>query len=213
MRATLAIVTLGTAFALSACGQREAGSQLDRGDFGNATMNNTLLMTNEREFAVELTRRFAADVPNTITFDFNSAALGPAAQAALDQQAAWIAHYPFVQFSVFGHTDLVGSASYNKRLGMRRARAAVDYLVSRGVSRAQLKAVVSYGKTHPLVYTPGPDRRNRRTVTEVSGTLKKRPMIFDGKYMERTYRYYLESAEPKHPIQQAGSSGGGTSGN
>jgi len=205
MRATLAFLTLGAAVALTACTpeqfadfNRPAGASLDDGGFGNATMSNTLVHTGERTMAINLNRRFAAEVETTINFAFDSAQLDGAARAALDRQAAWIAQYPYVKFRVYGHTDLVGSAAYNKRLGLRRAQAAVNYLVSRGIQRSRLQAVVSYGETQPLVVTEGRERRNRRTVTEVWGFLEPKRLVHDGKYMQRTYGIYVQSAQEAH---------------
>ena len=84
-------------------------------------------------------------MPTTINFAFNSATLDAEARAVLRQQAAFIRHFPEVALLVYGHTDLVGSRAYNHRLGLRRARAAVDYLVSLGVERSRLEALVSLG--------------------------------------------------------------------
>lgn len=201
MRACLAILTLSGAVALGGCTSdfhREAGASLDEGAFGNPTMNNIQVQTGERAMAVNLNRRFAAEAPTTITFEFDSAVLDGEARAALDRQAAWIRQYPNVRFRVYGHTDMVGPAAYNKSLGLRRARAAVNYLVSRGVPRSHLEAVVSYGETQPVIVTEGRERRNRRTVTEVWGFLESRRMIHDGKYMARTYGIYLGSAQEQH---------------
>jgi hypothetical protein len=94
----------------------------------------------------------------------------------------------------------VGSNAYNKSLGQRRANAVVAYLASQGVSRARLEAVASFGETRPLVYTEGPERANRRTVTEVSGLVARRPAPLDGKYAELIYREYVASAIPPHPV-------------
>nr|WP_242469125.1 OmpA family protein [Rhodovulum adriaticum] len=185
-----------------------SSSMFDQGGFGNATMNNTQIMSGERSAIIDLSRRFAAEAPNTITFAFDSAALDGQARAALDAQAQWIQRYPHVRFRVYGHTDMVGSAAYNKRLGLRRARAAVNYLVSRGISRSRLEAVVSYGETQPLIVTEGRERRNRRTVTEVSGFIKPRPMVHDGKYMKIVYDEYLLSAKPDHGKSDASLSEG-----
>ena len=68
----------------------EAGSDIDLGDFGNSTMQNTQVMVNPESFAIDLTRRFAGDVPNTVNFAFDSATLDSEARAALMQQADWI---------------------------------------------------------------------------------------------------------------------------
>ncbi len=142
-------------------------------------------------------------MPDTITFAFDSAALTPEAQQILVKQANWIKQFPEVRFKVFGHTDLVGSQGYNHSLGLRRANAVVNFLVSQGVSRARLEAVVSYGKTRPLIQTSEPEQRNRRTVTEVSGFVKGHPMVLNGKYAEIVWRTYTTVlAERPHPDNQ-----------
>lgn len=179
----------------------EAGSLVDGGSFGNATMNNVQISTGEKSYAVNLSKKFAKHVPNTVNFAFNSARLDPQARAALREQAKFIRHYPEVRFRVYGHTDLVGSKAYNQRLGLRRAQAVVSFLSSQGISRSRLEAVVSYGETQPLVVTEGRERRNRRTVTEVSGFVKSHPMIMDGKYAEVVYREYIASAKPATTLQ------------
>jgi outer membrane protein OmpA-like peptidoglycan-associated protein len=178
----------------------EAGATIDRGTFGDATMNNTLIHSGELSYMVALTEKFAADVQNTVNFEFDSAVLDADAQDILRRQAHWIKQFPEIRFRVYGHTDLVGSNAYNKSLGQRRANAVVAYLASQGVSRARLEAVASYGETRPLVYTEGPERANRRTVTEVSGLVARRPAPLDGKYAELIYREYVASAIPPHPV-------------
>ncbi|QDC08911.1 OmpA family protein [Oceanicola sp. D3] len=202
MKKALTFGILSAALAVAGCDEpgQVAGADLDIGGFGNASMNNHLVHTGQLNAAIELSRKFAAEAPTTITFAFNSAALDASARAALDKQARWIAQYPTVRFRVYGHTDLVGSAGYNKALGLRRARAAVNYLVSRGISRSRLEAVVSYGETQPLVHTQTRERRNRRTVTEVSGFLGKRQQYQDGKYALFSYSETITSATEPHEL-------------
>ena len=186
--------------ALTACGEstrsfgREMGADVDKGNFGNATMNNTLLQSGEMEYTVALAQRFAAEVPNTINFEFNSSQLSAEAQAILKKQANFIKQFPEVRFKVFGHTDLVGSAGFNQRLGLRRAQAAVAYLTSQGISKSRLEAVVSFGKSQPIIQTSEPEMRNRRTVTEVSGFVKSNPLVLNGKYAAIIWREYVSSA-------------------
>ncbi|SEB97364.1 OmpA family protein [Rhodobacter sp. 24-YEA-8] len=187
---------------LAACGasaNRELGAQVDTGSFGNSTMHNALIQTGQMDYTIALAQRFAAEVPDTVTFAFNSAQLTREATAILDRQANFIRQFPEVRFKVFGHTDLVGSQGYNKKLGQQRANAVVAYLVSRGVSKSRLQAVVSFGKTRPLIQTNAPEERNRRTVTEVSGFVKSNPMVLNGKYAEIVWRTYSrESAARDH---------------
>ncbi len=172
---------------------REAGSLTDTGYFGNATLNNTLVMTGQRQYTFDLANRFATEVDSTVTFAFNSAQLDGTAQAVLRQQASWISQFPEVRFRVYGHTDAVGSNSYNRALGKRRADAVVRYLTSMGISRSRLEAVVSFGETQPLIVTQGQERRNRRTVTEVNGFVERHPTVLDGKYAQIIYRDYVAS--------------------
>ncbi len=190
---------------------REAGTQIDGGNFGNASMNNMLVQTGAAGYTTGLARRFDGEVNATINFAFNSAALDAGAQNTLRQQAAWIKQFPEVRFKVFGHTDLVGSAAYNKRLGLSRANAAVNFLVAQGISRSRLEAVASFGETRPVINTAGQSRENRRTVTEVSGFVKNHPTVLNGKYAEIVFRDYVQSAvqENNTATTEGGSGGGG----
>jgi peptidoglycan-associated lipoprotein len=183
----------------------EAGALVDGGDFGNSTMNNTLVMTGEKGYVLDLANRFSNEVLSTVNFAFNSSQLDAGARDTLREQARWIRQFPEVRFRVYGHADAVGSEGYNKTLGMRRARAVVSYLASQGVSTSRLEAVVSFGETQPLIVTQGRERRNRRTVTEVSGFVKGHPSLLDGKYAQVVYREYIASAVPASTL--SGTSG------
>ncbi len=179
---------------------REAGALSDTGSFGNASLNNRLVMTGERQYTFDLANRFASEVKSTVTFEFNSSRLDGNAQAVLRQQAGWIRQFPEIRFRVYGHTDAVGSNRSNKSLGLRRANAVVAYLGTLGISRNRLEAVVSFGETQPLIVTQGRERRNRRTVTEVSGFVKRHPTVLDGKYAQIIYRDYVGSAVPPEQL-------------
>ena len=175
---------------------REAGALTDTGYFGDATQNNRLVMTGERQFTFDLANRFASEVTSTVNFAFNSTQLDGNAQAILRQQANWIRQFPEVRFRVYGHTDAVGSDASNRRLGQRRANEVVQFLTTQGISRSRLEAVVSYGETQPLIVTQGRERQNRRTVTEVNGFVSRHPTVLDGKYAQIIYRDYVASGVP-----------------
>jgi outer membrane protein OmpA-like peptidoglycan-associated protein len=198
----LLIGTIPALMVLSACApdptqssfNAEAGRALNDGGFGNATMNNRLVQSGQRDAAIAVSGRFADSVPTTINFAFNSAALDAAARSILDRQADFIQQFPEVRFAVYGHTDLVGSNDYNYQLGLRRAQAAVAYLDSRGISQSRLEALVSQGETQPLVATQAPERANRRTVTDVTGFVEGREGELNGKYAQIIFRDYVASA-------------------
>ncbi|WP_209509531.1 OmpA family protein [Ruegeria sp. HKCCE4150] len=201
------IITLGLTVAVAAC-TREAGYEIDAGTFGNATLNNIQVQNGELTYAQILGQRFAADVPSQVNFAFNSSQLDASAQRILLQQADWIKQFPEARFRVYGHTDAVGSTSYNKSLGLRRAQSVVAFLERQGISRSRLEAVVSFGKSQPLIATQQRDRRNRRTVTEVSGFVDGNRQLLDGKYANVIYREYVESATFKSTVQEVTASDG-----
>ncbi|WP_243613913.1 OmpA family protein [Shimia aestuarii] len=196
MKRYLAVLPI---IALAACSWEnypEAGRDVDRhGNFGFATANNSGIQTGEKSYTIDLARRFSNEVTSTVNFAFNSAQLDGQARTVLRQQADWIRQFPEVRFRVYGHTDAVGSTSYNHALGKRRARAVVAYLASLGIGRDRLEALVSRGETQPLIVTEGRERRNRRTVTEVSGFVERHPSVLDGKYAEIVYRDYVASGQ------------------
>lgn len=195
---------------LAAC-NHEAGQNIDEGNFGTPTAVNEMAMTGHATEAMR--SRFAAEVPSTITFPFNSSELTPESQAILAKQADWIMQFPEIRFRVYGHTDLVGSNAYNHALGLRRANAVVNYFAAMGISRSRLEALVSYGETQPVIFTQEPEQKNRRTVTEVTGFVKGAGGDLNGKYAEVIFRNYVEGAAREHPGNTAVKTGVDPGGN
>ncbi len=181
--------------ALAACSTGEVGSEVDEGAFGSPTMMNSVAMMNEGQATEMLGNRFNSENNTTVHFAFNSDQLTAEAKSVLAAQAAWIRKFPEVKFSVYGHTDLVGSEAYNKGLGLRRAQAVVAYLSTQGISRNRLQALVSYGETRPVVETQKPEERNRRAVTTVAGFAKGYAGQLNGKYAAIIFRDYIESGQ------------------
>jgi OOP family OmpA-OmpF porin len=103
-------------------------------------------------------------------FDFNKATLKPEGMAKLDQAAAIMAGNADLTVGVEGHTDSVGSDAYNQKLSERRAQAAVDYLVSKGVDAARLQPT-GYGESKPVASNDTAEGRaqNRRVDLVVTG--------------------------------------------
>ncbi len=199
-----ALLLIALAGGLSACASspsidRQLGYEIDEGGFGGVTRTNSQIQSGEINATQILATRFAQEVPSTITFAFNSAALTPEAQQILARQADWIRQFPELRFSVYGHADLVGSPAYNKALGKRRAQAVVNFFASQGISRSRLEALVSYGETRPVVATEQPEEANRRTVTTVQGFVHRKGPPLNGKYAAVIWREYVEGATRPHP--------------
>ncbi len=170
------------------------GENLNEGHFGAPTANNHALQTGQINAVESLGKRFAAEVDTTINFAFNRASLDQQARDTLKRQADWIRQFPEIRFRVYGHTDAVGSTAYNQRLGLRRANAAVSYLTTLGIDRSRLEAVVSRGETELAVASQGEERRNRRTVTEVTGFVQNHNTLIEGQYAAVIYREFVEGA-------------------
>jgi outer membrane protein OmpA-like peptidoglycan-associated protein len=69
-----------------------------------------------------------------ILFDFDRADLRPAARANLQELASNLQRHERTEVLILGHTDSVGSASYNQGLSERRAQSAANFLVNQGVA-------------------------------------------------------------------------------
>lgn len=83
-----------------------------------------------------------------IYFTFDSFSLLEPAKAQLDENAAWLQANPQAAIQIEGHCDTRGTAEYNYALGQRRADAARDYLISRGINPQRLHTI-SYGADRP----------------------------------------------------------------
>jgi outer membrane protein OmpA-like peptidoglycan-associated protein len=71
-------------------------------------------------------------------FGKNKYDIRPEDYAKLDCIAGWLKEHPKQQIWVEGHTDTHASEDYNMELSKRRAQAAVQYLVTKGISRSRL---------------------------------------------------------------------------
>jgi len=90
----------------------------------------------------------AANELEKIFFDLDSFILSPAARDSLTKNAKWLEENRNVKVQIEGHCDQRGSDEYNLALGEKRARAAMNYLVTLGVPASQL-SIISFGKEKP----------------------------------------------------------------
>ncbi|MFN3482268.1 MAG: peptidoglycan-associated lipoprotein Pal, partial [Rhabdaerophilum calidifontis] len=103
-------------------------------------------------------------------FDSDSSEINAAGQATLDKQAQWLQRYPRYSFTLEGHADERGTREYNFALGARRAEAAKNYLVARGIGANRIRTV-SFGKERPVAVCNDIScwSQNRRAVTVLAG--------------------------------------------
>jgi peptidoglycan-associated lipoprotein len=82
-------------------------------------------------------------------FDYDKADIRADTRAALSKTADFLKNYPRFKVTIEGHCDERGSTEYNLALGVRRANAVKEYIVSLGVS-ADRVSTVSFGKEKPF---------------------------------------------------------------
>lgn len=106
------------------------------------------------------------NLPDAVTFDFNSASLKSQFRPALDGVASTLAEYPQTVVEISGHTDAVGSDAYNQRLSEERAGSVSNYLVGKGLVRERFE-VVGMGERYPVASNETDDGRSRNRRVEI----------------------------------------------
>ena len=89
-----------------------------------------------------------ANVAKVIYFDYDSYAIKPEFQSALDAHAKFMSTNKTRKMAIDGHTDDRGGREYNLALGQKRSEAVRRALALLGVTDAQIEAV-SFGKEKP----------------------------------------------------------------
>ncbi len=107
-------------------------------------------------------------VLRNIFFDFDKATLRKESTAELENLFEIMQEMPKLKIEISGHTDNKGSAEYNKTLSAKRAKAVVDYLVTKGISADRMRSA-GYGKERPVATndTDAGRQLNRRTEFEI----------------------------------------------
>lgn len=87
--------------------------------------------------------------------------------AILDQAIDALNRYPAIKVELDGHTDSVGTDTYNQGLSERRAQIVSDYLTAHGVDASRITAVKGFGETAPIDTNATKEGRARNRRTEV----------------------------------------------
>ena len=104
-------------------------------------------------------------------FDFDKSVLKPEGKAKLDDLVGKIKDINLEVIIAVGHTDAVGSDSYNQKLSVRRSEAVKAYLVTKGVEKNRVYTE-GKGEKQPVADNKTGEGRakNRRVEIEVVGT-------------------------------------------
>ena len=104
-------------------------------------------------------------------FDFDKSVIKPAGKAKLDDLVGKIKDINLEVIIAVGHTDSIGSDSYNQKLSVRRSEAVKAYLVSKGIEKNRVYTE-GKGEKQPVADNKTAEGRakNRRVEIEVVGT-------------------------------------------
>jgi outer membrane protein OmpA-like peptidoglycan-associated protein len=107
------------------------------------------------------------DMPGNVTFAFNSSDLNSQFYPVLDKVAGTLKEYDKTVIEVAGHTDSVGSDSYNQTLSEKRANSVADYIGSHGVPRTR---VVTHGagEAYPVASNDTEEGRAQNRRVEIT---------------------------------------------
>ena len=172
MNRILTATLLIAALAVSACTNpdRFGADGMNNGAANGAGLNGGIIPGSANDPAS--TAYFQQAVGDRVLFLVDQSNLTPEGQATLDGQAAWLNTNTDYQAVIEGHADEQGTREYNLALGARRANAAREYLISRGIAASRLR-VVSYGQERPIEVCSSEAcyAKNRRAVTVLAGGL------------------------------------------
>jgi len=132
------------------------------------------LASNEDKIEDRLTRLGAKitdttvtiQLPGAILFDFDSSAIRPDAEHALNDVAQIINAYAGRPVRIEGHTDSIAPDDYNNSLSKRRAQSVMDWLAAHGVERNRL-ASFGFGETKPVASNDNAAGRQQNRRVEV----------------------------------------------
>ena len=89
------------------------------------------------------------NMPDNITFGFDSSALQSQFYPVLDDVAETLREYNQTIVEVAGHTDSKGTDAYNQQLSVRRAESVGNYLMSKGLMRDRF-IITGAGESRPI---------------------------------------------------------------
>ncbi|MGD8278928.1 MAG: OmpA family protein [Gemmatimonadota bacterium] len=116
-----------------------------------------------------------------ILFEFDSEVIKGSARDNLIELATSVKKYPDTELLIVGHTDAVGTDSYNQSLSERRSGSARRFLVSQGVTDARIRTE-GRGEAEPVASndTDAGRAQNRRVEVAIFASEAYRKKLVGG---------------------------------
>ncbi len=131
--------------------------------------SNALYQEVIKDFGMSKIKVGVKVVLKNIFFDFDKASLRAESYSELSVLINLLNDNPLMKIEISGHTDNVGSAAYNQKLSESRAKAVVDYLISKNIVKSRL-TFAGYGFSQAFTTNDTPEGRqmNRRTEFKIT---------------------------------------------
>lgn len=114
----------------------------------------------EKDCVVNLT------MTSAVLFDFDKYSLKPEARSVLNSVADFLKSYNYIKVIIEGHTDSIGSESYNLKLSEKRARSVAEYLIEKGIPASKIKTI-GYGESRPKYPNDTEENRSKNRRVEI----------------------------------------------
>jgi peptidoglycan-associated lipoprotein len=172
MKHITTVAFLAAVFAASACSKKSSKATEVAGPEQPASTEAKKPATTDKTAEAPAPAGNAANLNNTIFFEFDQSNLSAESRAKLDENAEWLRQDAKRKLTIEGHTDEVGTPEYNLGLGERRARTAQDYLVRLGIDAGRIQ-VITYGEERPASTDDAQNRRSMFIATQKAPTAAK----------------------------------------
>jgi outer membrane protein OmpA-like peptidoglycan-associated protein len=155
--------------------QQASGAAATAQNSANAASSAVRTVDTKLDAFDKASRRLVLEVvlnENSGGFEFGKKDLPESAKQQIDQMVSQLKQDPKNVFiEIEGHTDNIGSAEYNEKLGLERAVAVERYLYERHQVPLHKINVISYGMAKPAADNKTKEGRaqNRRVVIRVLG--------------------------------------------
>ena len=109
------------------------------------------------------------NMPGNVTFATGPPNINANFYDVLNSVGVVLKEYEKTTVDVIGHTDSVGSESYNQGLSENRARSVAQYLSTQGIMSARL-LIAGMGESQPIAPNNTPEGRsqNRRVSIQIA---------------------------------------------
>lgn len=126
---------------------------------------NRASIERDRENTDVLLATFKGDV----FFDFDSSAMKPGSYAEIDRVTPVLQKYNHTAIQVEGHTDQIGTETYNQKLSEQRAEAVKNALIQRGIDPKRIRSI-GFGESQPI---SSDNAMNRRVTLRIIPLVKE----------------------------------------